>query len=493
MKNITLLSFLLFTKIIVAQQLSGTLISKETQETIPFAAVQIGKDYGVITNLEGNFQIEVENFKPTDSLLFSSMGFTSKSIAIKDFKEGSSIYLSENINELDEVFLVNKNLSPEEIMLKVNENADVNYQTNLGKYSIFERESDNPLMLKTEFGIKKASFLEKKTRKKFNDEIEKLFQKTKNRKAHNYAENYYEVYKNKDSVKVNIIKATELGDPEASVDSEKLTAKVMKLIAENLDTKSTFKVKTGIIPIEDSLKVGDAVEFKDEKIDSATTKDWRSSSKTRGLSSKSNILRAQGLDFINDYEDYTYKVDEIMSYNGEMVYVMGFEPDRGRAKYKGQIYVSAETFAVLKADYQLAEGKRVNSLNLKLLLGIKVIQDKDSGMILFRKNNDNKYEPLFIRKDTHQYIYLNRNFTFKENVDDKKDRVVFKFEFLVETENNTVNEYLFVNHESISEEQFNNFREKEGVIVEQIRKYNPSVWEGYNIIAPSKEIEEFEY
>ena len=40
--------------------------------------------------------------------------------------------------------------------------------------------------------------------------------------------------------------------------------------------------------------------------------------------------------------------------------------------------------------------------------------------------------------------------------------------------------------------QFNSIEENKGKKLDYIRKYDASVWEGYNIISPDRELEDFE-
>lgn len=129
---------------------------------------------------------------------------------------------------------------------------------------------------------------------------------------------------------------------------------------------------------------------------------------------------------------------------------------------------------------------------MKFLLGIKAEQTKDTGLILFKKNENNTYDPVYAKSETNQYIYFNRSFKFKENIDDRSKRIKFKFDILAEGESDTNSEILFVNSSSISQEQFNSIEENKGKKLDYIRKYDASVWEGYNIISPDRELEDFE-
>ena len=219
MKQTTFLSitlFIFFSASIYAQNLSGTLLSQKSNETIPYASVQIGENYGVITNNEGDFQINVDRFTGQDSLYFSSLGYKEKRIAVKDFQQEMKIYLSEDVNQLDDVYLVNKNLSSEEIMEKVNENISQNYNLQLKKFDVFVRNQTISKLLDTEFEVNKATFLEKKVRKKFNQSLDSLLSVNKNSLNTSYTESYAQILTGieKDSLKVAVKKASRAIDRE---------------------------------------------------------------------------------------------------------------------------------------------------------------------------------------------------------------------------------------------------------------------------------------
>lgn len=496
MKQTTFLSitlFIFFSASIYAQNLSGTLLSQKSNETIPYASVQIGENYGVITNNKGDFQINVDRFTGQDSLYFSSLGYKEKRIAVKDFQQEMKIYLSEDVNQLDDVYLVNKNLSSEEIMEKVNENISQNYNLQLKKFDVFVRNQTISKLLDTEFEVNKATFLEKKVRKKFNQSLDSLLSVNKNSLNTSYTESYAQILTGieKDSLKVAVKKATQLKDESKAGNAEEFSSEVFKKIAQNLNSENTFKVKSGILPLEDSLKVGKAFKVNNKKKDSVFTKEVKESYASKINRSKN--LNPGRFDFVKDYEDYTFTQEKITAYNGEMVYILNFQPDKGRAKYNGRLYISAETFAIIKAEYKLEKGKKAAGFNMKFLLGIKFSVDKDNGLVIFKRNVENTYDPVYLKRSTHQYAYLNRSLKFKENTDDRSNRIKFKFDLLVENETTEDQEILFVKSDSITEETFDSFQENKGILVEKIKNYDSSIWEGYNIISPDRELEEFKY
>ena len=212
----------------------------------------------MITNNEGEFQINVERFSANDSLHFSSMGYLEKKMALKDYEPNSTTYLKEDVSQLEDVFLVNKNLSMEEIMTRVNENLDKNYNYSLKKFDIFSRKQSTTSVLDMEFEINKATFLDKSVRKNFNKSIDSLLHINKNSTNTSYSESYTQIFigSSLDSLKVDLQKVTQLKDETKAENAEDFSSQVFGKIAKNLKSKNTFKVKSGLLPIDDSLEVG---------------------------------------------------------------------------------------------------------------------------------------------------------------------------------------------------------------------------------------------
>jgi hypothetical protein len=53
-----------------------------------------------------------------------------------------------------------------------------------------------------------------------------------------------------------------------------------------------------------------------------------------------------------------------------LVYVIKFTSKKAKTSYQGILYVSENDYAVVKATNAFAKGKNLESVNLKLILGI---------------------------------------------------------------------------------------------------------------------------
>jgi len=469
-----------------AQTLSGTVLDQRTKKPLVFATVQIGDKYGVITNDEGVFKIQTHRFSETDSIKFSSMGYASKSFALKDFAL-STIYLEEKIDELKSIFLVNKNVDPLVIMQRVIENKSKNYGNDLMHFNTFSRTGISNTPKDFELKLKKADFVDKNATRVFNKEIQDFSRQIKNKTSSMYFDNYAEVYTHGNKLKVNEQKTTQLINREENTSLESLQEKVFRLLGDKIKTESTFKVKSGILPIDD--------EFKFEKTENLFSKkdttDTNIRNNIKNLLSSADLSKTSGFEFLSDLDNYSYTLEDVTGYQDEMVYVLHFKPKRRKASYHGILYVSADSYAVVKMNYQLAEKRVAEKANYKFLLGIKYVQDVKSGIVIYQKTGD-KYFPKYIQNQTNNYIYFGRSFSFKENAP-RKNRMDLKLDFTIETNVATRQELLIVDSRPITETEYTDAPKSKKAVVDVIQKYDSTVWESYNIIAPNEAIRSFEF
>lgn len=469
-----------------SQTLTGTVLDKKTKQPLVFATVQIGDKYGVITNDEGVYKIQTQRFSETDSIKFSSMGYASKSFLLKDFAQ-STIYLEEKIDELKSVYLINKNPDPLVIIHRVLENKTLNYGNDLVHFTAFSRTGISNTPKDFELKLKKADFLDKEAVRAFNREIQSFSRHIRNKTTSMYFDNFSEVHKNGNKMKINEQKNTQLINRVENTSLEHLQEKVFRLLGNKIKTESTFKVKSGILPIDD--------EFKFEKTENLFSKKDTVNANVRkninSLLASADLSKNNSFEFLSEIENYQYTLQEVTGYQDEMVYVVSFKPKRRKASYKGTLFISADTYAILKMHYELAEKKVAEKANYKFLLGIKYVQDVNSGVIIYQKTGD-KYFPKYVQNYTNNYIYFGRSFSFKENAP-RRNSIDIKLDFTIETQVDTRSELLIVDSRPITADTYNAAPKSQKATVEVIQKYDPALWESYNIIAPNEAIKGFEF
>ncbi|WP_055446156.1 carboxypeptidase-like regulatory domain-containing protein [Lacinutrix mariniflava] len=478
--------FLFTITLVNAQSISGKILSTDN-EAIPYATIQIGESHGTISNEEGNFTIATNGFLEQEIVKISYLGFETIEIPLNQFTAKDYI-LKEHFNVLSEVYLSDKKLTIEEILEKVRANITTNYSNN-SESEIFYRTSAFSTPQKIEFEVLKASEISKKMIKSINNQFEDLRDFSENQTSSNYKDILLKYSRLDDSTKVNVIKATKLINASKDKSTDKLQNDFIQIISTQLDSTSTYKVKTGLFKIEDSLKVGAAFT------NSKTAK----LPKTKGIISSINDLTKEHainessyFSFIFNENKNEYVLDEITSINNELVYKISFTPKRKSEKFEGVFYVNANDFAVIKVDYNLSENRSGKSLNLKLLMGIKFVENKINGSVIYKKGVDEKYKLQLITCEKQQYAYLSRPLKFIKNVANENDKkTTFKFKFKVEITNIDKQELYFITNKTSTETTFNMLNMEKNYSIDQIEAYNPEIWKDYKIITPIKSIKNY--
>ena len=465
-----------------AQQVSGKVFTK-TNEPIPFATISIGEGYGVITNEEGSFSIETGSFKPTDSVHISCLGFEKLGMYLQDFS--SKVYkLEEQVNALHEVYLTNKPLSVDSIMYYVNKNLKLNYKTDLVSYDIFSRRTEFIEGKDADFKIDKSTDFKKKQLTAFNNDLDELSSSLLKNKSKQYTEFVGNLkIKDEENSKLKVTKAIRLLDERRGQSVEDLTERAKGIVLKHLDKDKVYTVKSGWFKMSDSVSLKERDNKKKDSINSLKfiRNMIHNNINNHSFSSKSI------LNFITDTKKYNYKIKDITFIGSEMVYVIEYEPRSGSADFEGTFYVSHETFAVLKADYKFAKGRRGKKLNLKFLLGVKYIEQNKSGSVIYNKHEDGRYYPNYMIDQLDRYFYVDRPIKFKDN--NSRDKV--SFDFKVEGVFKEKNEVLIMAEENITTSNYNTTTEKRKIDYEILKAFNPHYWKDYNVLEPLKEMKEF--
>ncbi|WP_168731224.1 carboxypeptidase-like regulatory domain-containing protein [Robertkochia marina] len=472
----------LFTK---AQSVSGKIVD-EAQNPVPYATIQMGDRYGVISNIDGEFTLVVREPAETDTVIISYLGFESLKIPAVQFTEKTYV-LKEQVTELDEVLVSNKQLSPEEIIAKMLDAAPQLYAGDDRSQVFFMRNQENQRLIDFTFEIDKASKSSRADLKTINQEIGELTESIVGSRFRFFTEYYGDYIKWEDSSKLKVEKAVILKDKDRDMSAEEITKKLINTVRPYLENDATYKVKTGIIKIEDSLKTDEMFE---EDIDSVKgkTRYVKSSLRWR-LKGHNEFYKDDDLDFFRKQNRYEYTLEGYSNIGGESVYVISFTPDRGSAQFRGKMYINVFDFALMRLEYEMLEGERLQNINLKFLLGIKYREDRVKVTSEYRKNKEGKYYLKFGRKSSGMYAYISRPLKFiKNRTEASSDRQVFKMDFTFEIDNVSSSEIYIVESREITADDYKSFETQENFEPVEIEAYDASIWEGYNIIAPIEAI-----
>ncbi len=486
-KSILRFTLFILTISLNAQSFSAKIIDESTKQPIPYAAVQTAQYKGVITNEEGVFNIDLENNSIID-ITISSLGYKKQVFTIEYIKNSNYlIELEPSINELNTVYLSNTKPNLDSIIARTVRNLSKNYKTENLQYKLFLRETSYMDFDNLDFEISKTSHVKKKQLVGVNNELKAM---TNNIMTSNFV--HFTDFKgelsvmDKDSSKLKVDKAAQIINAKKDFSLENIQEKAQGMVLKYLDTTLTYKLKTGFFKIEDSLSLASENNHKEDKQEFKVTelkgkanrmlKDTRPSPK----SLLSKILDA-------DY--YTYSLQNVTIYNDEMVYAIHFKPKRAKAKFTGTIHIADDSYGVLKADYSYSKGKRGSKFNLRLILGVKYIEKISSGTIIFKKNENNWFEPRYIRHEEGHYFYVNRPIKFIEN-SSARNKTLFNFK--IEGVARHREELLLTNTTVISNANFNTVKELKIIPYVKQRKYDATIWGGSETLAPTEELKTFD-
>ncbi|MGC1206108.1 MAG: carboxypeptidase-like regulatory domain-containing protein [Flavobacteriaceae bacterium] len=468
-----------------SQSITAKLVDKTTKTPIPFATIKTGEFSGVISNEEGYFTINSQNDIKTVTI--SCLGYQNKILSIKDIKTlRFLIELDLAINELNEIFISNRKPNADSIIAKVTLKIADNYDSDLNKYNIFHRATDYVNFKNLDFEIEKASHFKKKNLEAANTNLEALSKKIRESDMKYFTDFKGELYSlDKDSCKLIVNKATKLMDFKNDFSVDDIQEKAQKIMLTYLDSTKTYKLKTGLFKIEDSLALKDE-DFKEDNENEFEISYLNN--QTKSLLKHAQFYKNAFLNKLLNASLYDYTFEDITYNNGDLTYIISFEPRKGKAKYTGKLFVSDDTYAITKVDYTYYKNRHGEKLNLRFLLGIKYIANVSEGTILFEKNSDNKYQPKYIKRTSGSYFYVNRDLKFIEN---SRTRNKVGFSFKIEGDNLNKEELLITATNKLTFLDFQAERQAEKVSVTILSQYENTIWKNEETLEPLQEMKAF--
>jgi len=478
--------FVLLTSSVFAQRFSAKIIDKSTKEPIPFAAIQTGNHKGVISNEDGLFNIDLQHDK-IKQITISSLGYKTNVFTITSIRANNySVALEPSLNELNTVYLSSTKPNADSIIAKVLRKLKENYRFENINHNLFYRETSYMDFENLDFKIKKASHVKKKHLTAANQSLMTMANDVKSSNYVNFTDFIGNLSILKDSTKLDVERATKIINTKKDFSLENIQKQAQNIVLKYLDTTLTYKLKTGLFKVEDSLSLANNNKSDDNKQE-FEIKDLKSNANNMidRLQPNTNSL----LNEILDPEYYNYTLKDLNYYNNTMVYAIHYSPKKSKAKYSGVLYIEDDSYAVLKTDYKFAKGKRGSKLNLRLILGIKYIEKVSTGTIIFKKNKDNWFAPRYAKHKTGQYFYISRPLKFIEN-SSSKNKVMFNFKIEGVITNKV--ELLFTDTNSITASEFKALKEVKTVPFQIQRKYDAGVWGTHETIAPTEELRTFD-
>jgi hypothetical protein len=498
-----ILLFMLLCSILTShsQSLTAKIIDNDTKETIPYATIRVNDTSDLISNGEGFFTLTGTAASDETALTVSYLGYNTAILTVAILKnQNLTIRLTPGVFELDNVNVSNIKPDPNKIMAEVKKNLQKHYKPTdtPSKNTIFFREANTLRPSKMEIEITKSTGFSKQGLTSANSQIKAFTSKLIKSPPQEFTDmlsNYYSssVVRDGKTVsarKLEVVKATKLKDENKSTSIDDVEKVATNILLQHIDTTKYYRIKSGWFGSNDTISLRKDFQQKKKK----------KSKKSEVVSAKSNLSSFMAdcnpstnkdLDFISDHEIYTYTYEgAVYSADNEFIYVLNFKPRKSRAKYTGKLYVSENDFAVIRVDYDFAPGKKGDSFNMKLLLGIKFAESVSRGTLIYAKRTEGTgYYLKYASTEDGQYIYVNRPIKFIELTKQEKD--VVALEVKIEGTSLEKHEFLSMSRTLIDDAAYKKVSEDDFSYI-RINRYDPAIWKNYSSIEPLEEMKQYQ-
>jgi hypothetical protein len=427
-----------------SQTISGKIININSLDPIEKAAIITNIKSGTTSDKFGNYTLNLNNVK---TITFSCLGYLTKTITKNQLiKRNYVVNLIENVNQLDEFQLNIAKISLDSLLIKTTLNMKENYLSSPIKQELYTVENQKMDFKKLDFELKSSSLLNRKNRKlaeqdlkTFSDELQKRnptfgseFKVTLlSAKLHSE-----KLKKDIDSYQVEDAQGYKKIDIGNGITVENLTKKLQNIVLKHLSYKNTYKVKSGLFKVEDSLSFAKASKVADSLAKDNTFNNFNQSYSIRNAKKMGTFFNVSSEKNFLNQKYYEHQLEENEILGSKKHYVISFTPNK--SKYSGKIYVDPSNFYIKKIAYTYAEGKRGEHLNLKFLFGIKFSENKHDVTLYYEKNEDNKVYTSYISETKSNYAYIDRPLKFIENSKDK-NKITFNIKVEINvTENREI-------------------------------------------------------
>ena len=442
---------------------------------------------GVISNEKGFFSLDVSDLKTTDSIRFQFIGYSAQTFVLSQLDTLTGVYLKEKIINLGETLIFGNAPDPKSIVKKVLENKEQNYKTNTTKKNVFIRKRYVDDTEKFELKLKKSSipFVDEELIKKAQENIAK---------ASSYYTDYlgdiYTSGNKSDSInfKLNPVRIVSLKQEDSS-ELDKLDSLLTNMFKDTKENEY-WRIKSGVIGTKIKLDRQDdeSENPQNDTLKNLKTLSYYTSEYKRQLQYTS-LNDDKDWEFLHKTSKYDYVLTGGTSVNGEDVYIIDFMPS-GSGNFQGRMFISIETNALIRADYEYAEGK--SGIDVQLM-GVGYAENKFNGSIYFEKS-DSTYAVKYFSKKTGASTSFERSISLVK----KRKRFLFnkklnQIKVMIETSQDWEYsfEYLVIDEQQISDAKFSAFKQPQKAQIIYVEQFDEKLWKGYSIIEPTQQMKEY--
>ena len=396
--------FCLISTSMIAQETNVFIAHKQSKAPIAYAQFFLKDEIIGFSNSKGILKLRTDKINNLDSIKITAIGYKTSFIPFEELKHKDSIFIDKEIQTLESVFIIDKALTAREIIEKAKKNILENYKLDSLNFKIHKTETRTYEFEQFDIKAKKLTLiLEKDNRKQFEERLEKYVDSINNN-IHLSRKSYTFLFKQLpyDRPKVKKIGETDIFmthlDP-IRVSSMNYTLE--KVLIPYINTDLSYKIKSGAIPFEQSYKVNSYDNRNNNK--KYINKDWY----------QKNVLNPLEYDFLKNSDDYDFYIEKTVQLDDNLYYHLSFSPERNHKKMEGQVFVSVEDFGLLKGNFQLVDGKNLENINLKLVLGAAIKKNKHEVTFGYTHKTNGKYIPKYFSIKNGEYNYFHRDYRMK--------------------------------------------------------------------------------
>lgn len=485
----TSLVLLFFVFNATGQRRAAKLLDKENKSPIPFATIQYAKNEATMSNEEGDFEFEIPKESASkDSIYISSLGYKTKAFSLLEAVP-AILYLDEEIFQIDPVVLSNKKIDIDEIIESVKLNLSINYKSSYAKGELFIRENYKQRIKNFDFIIDKTS-IDNINQKLFDSVTGKI-----PRKFTSLIESSGDVYVNKSKESKLLVKrALVIQNKHEIASAESMQEDFMNMLKENTKPNSYLVIKSGIIRLDKTESIDSIVKF-DNKQNSKTVEEKNKSLQSNRHKSVNAMVKNlfinkdADVDILNKSNRYIFTKEGFVEIGKDLAYIVEFLP-KGKAKYKGTLYINTEDFAILRAEIAGARNIFDKKFNM---LGIKANELTFRSVIIFSKENDENYQLKYLKQESSQEVGIKRPIKVIEKnkiVKGRNKQNVVSFDMNIQIHNKTSKEIVLNQVNESNRAVFESLELETVVKTTRLNAYDISFWNGYNVLTPENAIKE---
>jgi hypothetical protein len=456
----------LFINSLNAQSIKGIILNSITNKPIHNVSIVTNLNTGTTSNILGKYQLNLKNIK---TVTFSCLGYKAVILNLNELKKiNYKIYLNEKVNELEEIQLNLAKINIDSILIRTQKSMKKNYASGAIKYNFYSRENTKLNFKKLELELEKSTLLSKKNRRLAEQEFINYANNLKNSNPNVSTEFFgtikpQKVYSKKikkhyNKNKIDSITGYSLLKNKKQITLKSAQSELQNIVLKHLNKDKTYRVSSGLFKIEDSLSMKEVLKETDSLDIDKKFNSYQPmyNFNSANIKSKFFFFKNQNNFFNTKYYRHNLEKNELL--NTKLLYVIRFEPKKSKSKFSGKMYINPNDFTITKIEYEFAEGKRGQNLNLKWLLGIKVSENINKTTLFYEKNEEDKVYLSYFKETKGSYAYVHRPIKFKEN-SPTKNKV--KFDIKIELDTHETREVLIDRITTLDKTKIKTGKEKE--------------------------------